>query len=178
MSANANSHGMSNIPEIVRQVLIPMFSKESQVGRSLKGKSKKFKQAFNRVLFNAIGKLRKKVDRGTLKNEDIRREIKELAKKTGTSVGQSQKAINVYLKYYCILTNKPIEIIRELDCPIDRAIISKFGKGKEKMIRLKNMDFKSYLELQNRLEKEGNGIRLKPDIEIYDKKRIKEFLGQ
>jgi histone H3/H4 len=147
-----------------------------QVDRSLKGKSKEFKQAFKRALFSAINRLRKKADRKTLKNEDIRKEIKELARKTGASVGQSQKGINVYLKYYCILTNKPKKIIRELDCPLDSTIISKFGKGQEK-IRLKDMRFTSYMKFQNRLEKEGNGIRLKPDIEIYDKKRIKKFLG-
>jgi hypothetical protein len=86
-------------------------------------------------------------------------------------------AINVYLKYYCILTNKPEEIIRELDCPLDSGIIKKFGERFEKIATLGDINFNLYMKFQNHLEKEGNGVRLKPDIEIYDKKRIKEFLG-
>lgn len=167
---------MKDISEIVKQVLTPMFYKETQLGRSLGKKDKEFKNALKNALFISINKLREKADNGTLKNEEIRKEIKELSEKTGVTIGQSQKVINVYLKYYCILTNKPEEIIRELDCPLDSGIINKFGKGYEKLIRLKDMGFNSYVEFQNRLEKEGNGIRLKPDIEIYDKKRIKEFL--
>jgi hypothetical protein len=159
--------------EIVKQVLVPMFCKEAQLGRSLRRKDKEF----NNALFASINRLREKADNGVLKNDDVRNEINELSQKFGVSVGQSQKAINVYLKYYCILTNKPEEIIKELDCPLDSGIISEFGRGHEKKIRLKNMGLESYLEFQNRLEKKGNGIRLKPDIEIYDKKRIKEFLG-
>jgi len=164
---------MRNISEIVKQVLIPMFYKESQVARSLRKKDKEF----NNALFISINKLRGKADNNTLKNEDIRNEIAKLSEKTGASIGQSQKVVNVYLKYYCILINKPEEIIRELDCPLDSGIISKFGKGYEKMIRLRDMDFNRYVEFQNRLEQEGNGIRLKPDIETYDERRIKKFLG-
>ena len=39
------------------------------------------------------------------------------------------------------------------------------------------MDFVVYEFLQEQLEKIGNGIRLKPDIETHDRKRIEGFLS-
>jgi hypothetical protein len=156
----------NKVMEMVRQVLVPMFYKESQIGRSLNRGKRKFKKA----LFDSIAKLRKKADNGTLRNVDIRREIKKLSQKTKKSIGQSQKVINVYLKYYCVLTGKPLKIIRELDCPLDSRILSKFESRK---LRLKSLeDFKVYKKIQKNIEKEGKGIRLMPDIKIYDERRI------
>lgn len=164
---------MKDISEIVKQVLVPMFCKESQLDRSLGGKDKKV----NKALLISIKKLRNKADKGTLKNRDIRKGIAQLSEKTKASAGQSQKVINVYLKYYCVLTNKPQRIIRELDCPLDGKIMSKFGEKGLRKIPLKRMGFETYVAWQNHLEKEGKGFRLKSDIETYDKERLNSFRG-
>ena len=162
--------------EIVKQVLIPIFYKEDQLGRSLRENNKKFKIE----LSNSILELAKLSDENRLKNKDIRTKIKEVSKKSGVSIGQAQKTINVYLKYYCILTKKPIETIEELDCPLDSMIMSKF---KSKILNLKKVslkkmnDFNTYVAWQNRLEQAGNGLRLGVDIETYDKERLKQFFS-
>jgi hypothetical protein len=162
--------------EIVKQVLIPMFYKEDQLGRSLRENNKRFKVE----LSNAILQLARLADEKRLKNKDIRTTIKEVSRKSGVSIGQAQKTINVYLKYYCILTKKPIEIIKELDCPLDSMIMTKF-KSKAlnlKKASLKGMtDFDTYIAWQNHLEQVGNGLRLKADIETYDKERLKQFFS-
>lgn len=172
--------------ETVKQVMVPMFYKEAQMGRSI-GRGA---QTFKRELFNSIMTLRCKVDDGTLKNQNIRREIRELAKRTSVSVGQAQKVINVYLKYYCLLRDIT-NLIVELDCPVDSGIIKAVlnqpsikGKHGPKSFanlhgatRLKNIDYPTYIFLQERLENMGSGVRLQRDIQSYDKKRIENFLS-
>ena len=183
--------------ETVKRVLVPMFYKESLVGLSI-GKGNR---AFKAELFNSILQLAEKVDNATLTNQDIREKIREIVKETNVSVGQAQKVINVYLKYYCILRDKA-GLIKELDCPIDEGIAELVWKGlstEEKedlgnclglqeigaslnftffkeITKLKNMDYRLYEILQEQLEKIGSGIRLKPDLEIYDKGRIEGFV--
>jgi len=160
--------------ETIRQVLIAMFYKESQLGRSIRQKN----FDFNKNLFEACIELSQKADNLTLTNNDIREKIKDISNKTGVSIGQAQKVINVYLKYYCILTKKPTSIIKELDCPLDSQIMSRFKRKDLMKFSLKDMkNFDDYVAWQNRLKEIGKGIRLKPDIEIYDKKRIKLFLS-
>ena len=106
-----------NSLEIVKQVMIPAFYNESQMGRSLRSNNKLVKK----VLFETIMGLLKKVDNNTLRNHDIREGIKYVAQKADVSVGQSQKVINVYLKYYCILHGDE-HLIKELDCPLGSII--------------------------------------------------------
>lgn len=161
------------LTETVKKVMIPMFYNESQIGRSLKKRFPKFKKE----LFYSILELIEKADKGTLTNEDIRKKIKEVSERAKVSIGQSQKVINVTLKYYCILTNKPKEVIKELDCPLDSLIMSENKTKNLKRVALKDMTFEDYIKWQNHLEKLGDGIRVKPDIETYDKKRIKLFLS-
>lgn len=156
----------------IKEVLIPMFYKESQIGRSVGKNNIKFK----RKLFDTIIKLIVKADNLKLENKHIRNAIKNLSEETDVSIGQAQKVINVYLKYYCILTDKPSYIIKELDCPLDSKIMSGFDKNKPKNYRLKNFkNFNDYVSWQNYLEFKGNGIRLKADIIAYDKERINSF---
>ena len=61
---NVNPSSMEDTSEIVKQVLIPMFYKEAQLGRSLRRKYKEF----NKALFASINRLREKADNETLKN--------------------------------------------------------------------------------------------------------------
>jgi hypothetical protein len=158
--------------EIVRTVLIPMFYKEAQLGRSLRANNIAFKK---QVVTSCI-ELANKADKGTLKNEDIRKEIKIISTNTKATIGQTQKIINVYLKYYCILTKKPLELIKELDCPLDSQSMKANIYAGLTIYKLKNFNnFDEYVNWQNHLESKGNGIRLSPDIEAYDKKRIEKF---
>jgi hypothetical protein len=175
--------------EIAKQVLVPMFYKESQLGRSVRENDAASKVNFKRELFNSILELVRKVDRGTLTNSDIREKIRKLANGTGVAVGQAQKVVNVYMKYYCLLKEKK-NLWEELDCPIDSGIAKavwenlspedKEGLKKQyrlpqegiplrffffNITKLQNITHPIYEFLQVQLEKMGNGIRLKPDIE-------------
>ena len=164
---------MEDYFETVRQVLIPMFFKEAQLGRSLREDNPEMRKQ----VFRACLELANKADNGTLKNVDIRNKILEVSENAKCSIGQAQKIINVYLKYYCILTKKPSEIIRELDCPLDSQIMSKYqtsGVWKMSLKEMTNIDW--YNAWQKRMEFIGNGIRLSPDIKTYDKQRIQLFL--
>jgi len=147
-------------------VLVPMFDKESQLGRSFGKKGRP--SNFNRELFNLLQILRKKVDNNTIRNNTIRNSIKRLSKKTGASIGQSQKVINVYLKVYCFIKNKPNKIIKELDCPLDSTTM----KGEKTMRGLGN--FKEYEYFQKTFENRNNGIRILEDMK-YDRKRLERY---
>ena len=165
---------MEDYFQIVRQVLIPMFYKEAQLGRSLRADNQEMKKQ----VFNSCLELADQADIGTLKNEDIRNKIVEISKNAKCSIDQVQKIINVYLKYYCILTKKSPEIIKELDCPLDSQIMSKYqipGLWKYSLRELN--DFGRYVAWQKRLESIGNRIRLHPDIKTYDSQRIKLFFN-
>lgn len=163
---------MEDYFETVRQVLIPMFFKEAQLGRSLREDNPEMKKQ----VFNSCLELANKADNGTLRNEDIRNKIVEVSKNAKCSIGQTQKIINVYLKYYCILTKKPPEIIKELDCPLDSQIMSKYRTSGLWKYSLRELtDFSRYIAWQKRLEFIGNGIRLSPDIKTYDIERIRLF---
>ena len=130
------------------------------------------KDGYKSNLKKIIGKLIDKIDNNAITNTDIRNSITELKENCGISIGASQKAINVYLKYYCIVANKENEILKELDCPIDSSIITFLRKHNEfKKISLKNLDdLKEYEKIQNKLEKEYT-MKILADIELYDKKK-------
>ncbi len=163
---------MEDYFEIVRQVLIPMFYKEAQLGRSLREDNPEMKKQ----VFSSCLELANKADKGTLKNEDIRNKIVEISKNAKCSIGQTQKIINVYLKYYCILTKKSPEIIKELDCPLDSQIMAKYQTSGLWKYSLRELnDIGRYIAWQKRLELIGCGIRLSPDIKTYDSQRIKLF---
>jgi len=195
---------MNEVPyiEIVKQVLVPMFHKESLLGRSTKGNDRMIKLAFKKRLFDTILGLVEKVEKGTLSNIDVRSGICRLAEETHVTIGHAQKVINVYLKYYCVLRGKQ-NLIEELDCPIDSGIVkhvwkqltpenkadiqNRLGLAQHgfrlnwmffsEITRLNKLDFLAYELLQERLEKLGNGIRLSDDFEIYDKQRIAKYLS-
>ena len=160
---------INNMKGKSKDILVASFYKETQVGRSISSSNKQGKKInpkyFKRKLLHSIIKLRKLVDNKTIKNLDIRNEIKNLSDKTGASIGQSQKVINVYFKFYCLFLNSPLKIIRELDCPLDSTTMEK----KQKMKNL--IDIEGYKEWQNKFEKEF-GIRLLRDGE-YDSNRMK-----
>ena len=196
---------MNDVPyiEIVKQVLVAMFHKESQLGRSAKNNDDMAKLAFKKRLFDTILSLVEKVDTETLTNIDVRSGIRRLAEEADVTVGQAQKVINVYLKYYCVLRDKQ-SLIKELDCPIDSGIVKHVWKQLtledkvdienrlslaqhgvklnwiffSEISRLNKLDLLTYELLQKRLEEMGDGIRLLVDFEIYDKERIAKYLSK
>lgn len=164
--------------KVVREVMIPMFYKETQLARSIRNISKQEKLEFKKELFKAILELADRVDKSTLKNNHVREKIKNLSDNTSGTIGQAQKVINVYLKYYSILTGKKNELLRELDCPLDSKVMSRYERqlGLKRM-SLKNMDdMHTYETWQNGLKKTGRGLRISPDLQTYDPERIREYL--
>jgi len=152
--------------EKIKLSLLTEFANATQIYRRTipKNKKKPYKENLKRLIKELI----EKVDNNSIKNNDIRASILELSEKVGISVGASQKVINVYLKFYCVLGNKPKAIIKELDCPIDSFVIK---ENKLKKISLKNIFLKDYTEMQNILEKRY-GIRLLADVQAWDDKKI------
>ena len=151
---------------VEKDVLIPELAKASQVGRSLCFDLEN-KKKFNKILMESIQRLRKLVDRKKITNNKIRREILNISGKTGASIGQAQKTVNVYLKVYCMIREESDDIMRELDCPLDSTIM----KGKPTMRGLKNVE--EYIEWQKKFEG-GGKARILGDLK-YDFKRLKEF---
>jgi hypothetical protein len=151
-----------------KNILVASFYKETQVGRSI-GLSKKKRLNFSRELLKSIIKLRKLVDNEKITNTDIRNEIRKLSERARVSIGQSQKVINVYLKFYCLFLGKPEKILKELDCPLDSTTMGK----KQRMKYIRTMS--EYIEWQRGfLTEENFNIRLLKDRE-YDENRIKLF---
>ena len=129
-----------------------------------KEKKEKYQQNLKKIIIDLIIK----IDSGTLKNEDIRGKIKKLAEIADVSIGAAQKTINVYLKFYCIVSNKSDDILKELDCPID----SKVQKNNPlKRISLKDINFDNYVNMQNILEKKYD-LSIIADFEAYDESKV------
>ncbi len=150
--------------EMVKNSLLTVLCNATGIfRRTVDPKDKEFKIKLEKT----ITKLRKQVNLGSIKNGDIRRAIKELSSATGYSVGASQKPINVYLKFYAVLSSRK-NILRELDCPIDSYVIKKNGL---KRISLKKLNFEDYEEMQNTLYKKYNGTRILADILSWDIKK-------
>lgn len=132
--------------------------------------SKKEKNIFDENAKNIIKDLISKVDSNQIKNFDIREAIIKLSELSGFKdrVGASQKVINVYLKYYCVVGNKSEEIIKELDCPIDSLVRKKYQLGN---ISIKNITFKNYIDCQNVIEEKFK-IRVMADVPAYDEIKV------
>lgn len=184
---------------VVKQTMVAIFYGGSQIGRSIKGIPPNNRIQFKKALLASIMDLTNEADKGTLKNKTIRKEIAKLSKMPRISVGQAQKVVNVYLKFYCILKEQD-KLIVELDCPIDSGIAEKVWEGMSKEDRTKffeiydmkapldkkfykqeteltNLKYPVYLFLQRQLQKTGKGVRVSCDIETYDKKRIQGFVS-
>ncbi len=168
MADKEYDENIEKMRENFMDIIVASFYKETQVNRSIHSSIRDGRSIdvdkYKRLLLYSIRGLRKLVDNLTIKNSDIRKEIKKLSEETGVSIGQSQKVVNVYLKFYCLLKNCKVEIIKELDCPLDSTTMEK----KQKMKNVLSMD--EYIDWQNKFEKEF-GIRLLRDNE-YDLNRM------
>jgi hypothetical protein len=132
--------------------------------------SKEEKKNFDKNAIDIIKDLISKVDSNQIKNADIRDAIKKLSELSGFKdrVGSSQKVINVYLKYYCVVANKSEEIIKELDCPIDSRVRKEY---RLEDISIKNMTFNDYTNYQNVIEARYK-IRVIADVYAYDEIKV------
>lgn len=152
-----------------KKVFLAIIIKETMVDRSLgsTGFSKSKREKFKQAIEVAVNKLTDSVDRNKIKNRDIRKQIMLVCKKTGASVGQAQKVINTYLKFYCFISDKR-KALKELDCPLDSTTMNR----KQKMKDVKKKDYGRYQEAFEA----KHGLRILEDLE-YDRKRIKETFG-
>jgi hypothetical protein len=80
-------------------------------------------------------------------NENVlRNSIIELANQFSISIGQSQKPINVILKFHYYLNNiNNNDIKKQLDCPIDKIILKELGFTN---LSLNAIDLEQYNKLQ------------------------------
>jgi hypothetical protein len=113
--------------------------KNNNNGRSLR--------EFKICLFTKLENLVSSIETNQFNENILLAAITELATEFDISIGQSQKAINVILKYhfYSIGINNN-EIKRSLHCPIDSKILSILGINN---LRLNAIDMERYLEIQN-----------------------------
>lgn len=163
---------VEDLRRLAKDTLLVMLYGESQIGRSISAYDKKDntfnKEKFKKIVLEETRRLGDMVDNKTLTNKAIRDAILDLSEKGGVTIGHAQKILNVYLKYYSLLTGSPPEIISELDCPLDGIIMN----HKERIMNIQT--FEKYLKYQDRFEK--NGIRLIEDKK-YDEQKISNFIS-
>ena len=82
---------------------LTILSNATQVYRRTIPKSKK--EEYKAVLKRVIKNLVEEADNDSLDNQKIRQSIIDLSDRIRISIGASQKVINVYLKFYCVLGN-------------------------------------------------------------------------
>jgi len=126
----------------------------TQIARSVaktldEGKLREFKIA----VFQKVNNLTERMDKGELSEEDIVDSIDSLCSQFGVSFGQSQKPINVMLKYHFYLTRRwDARSKTVLHCPIDSGVFDRLG---EKGMSLASLDKNKYLELQKEIAEKG-----------------------
>ena len=171
MSRKDTKQEIENLRRSAKDTLLVMIYEESQIGRSIssyvgKSMAKEKSEKFKNLLIEEARNLRTMVDNKTITNQIIRSSILELSKNSSLPIGHAQKVLNVFLKYYCLMTGSPIEVISELDCPLDSTTM----EYKEK---IKNIDtMEKYTNWQDRFDELE--IRLLNDLK-YDEQRLREF---
>lgn len=150
--------------ENVKASLLAVLCNATQIYRKTIKKNQK--EAYKLKLREIIIGLTKKVDNNTITYEDILKAIIRLRKHCD-SIGAAQKPINVYLKFYSVISNKDDRILKELHCPIDSFVIHKNGLNK---ISLSSLDLPEYVKMQETLQKRYR-MRILADIEAWDKRK-------
>jgi len=141
------------------------------IGKTYKKDPEKLKD-FKYKLFKKIEILINLMDKEKLKNKKIRQEIKDLASECNVSVGQSQKCINVILKYHFLLNYNNPKVKKELDCPLDSLILKELGVKK---IFLNKMNFEKYTDYQNAIESKLKQNQYKLDFDdFWDNQNLKK----
>ena len=96
------------------------------IGKTFKSNRMKLK-TFKKELFKEVVNLTSRMERNILKEKDIIVSIERISKSCKISFGQSQKAINVLLKYHYYLYKRFLKdrVKVELHCPLDSFILDK-----------------------------------------------------
>ncbi|OQA67604.1 MAG: hypothetical protein B6D44_01065 [Ignavibacteriales bacterium UTCHB2] len=117
---------------------------------------------FKIQLFNKIESLTDLIDTSAFNETELINHITELANYFSISIGQSQKAINVILKYHYHLTRiNNNEIKRALHCPIDSKILAVLEINN---LSLNAIDIERYLEIQNTISQR---IEYRVDFDVH-----------
>jgi len=104
---------------------------------------------FKIQLFSKIENLTSLIEANAFTENELINSIVDLANHFSISIGQSQKAINVILKYHYHLSRmNNNDIKRILHCPIDSKILEVLGIIN---LRLNAINLEKYLEIQNRI---------------------------
>ena len=121
-------------------------------------------------LFKEVSKLTRKMDTNVITERILLNSITRLSNEFNISIGQSQKAINVILKFHFHLSNKYNKRIKKiLHCPIDSKILAELN---EKKLRLNKIDITTYLYLQKKI---SNLEEYRIDYDIHwDKQHLSE----
>ncbi|MDR1146780.1 MAG: hypothetical protein LBK71_11695 [Verrucomicrobiales bacterium] len=167
---------LNKIYESELKVFIITLIQSSQLFRSLGAKRKKLselaKKELKRKLLDFSIELIKEADSGTLKNSKIHKKIEELTKINKLiSFGRAQKALNIVLKSYCIITRKKQGILRELDCPLDSRTMKHCGIPENRLLDVEKNDYLCY---QKKFEEEE--LRIFEDYKAYNENRINKFI--
>ncbi|HQI40320.1 MAG TPA: hypothetical protein PK665_04435 [Ignavibacteriaceae bacterium] len=102
------------------------------------------------------------IDTSAFNETELINHITELANYFSISIGQSQKAINVILKYHYHLTRiNNNEIKRALHCPIDSKILAVLEINN---LSLNAIDIERYLEIQNTISQR---IEYRVDFDVH-----------
>lgn len=119
------------------------------IGRTLKRNHRGTTADYKRSLFRKLERLTACMDNKSLTEAQIVRAIRSLAAEFDISIGQSQKAINVILKYHFYLSAKQNKKMRKvLHCPVDRITLRGL---KWKKISLNNLEIKEYRNIQRKI---------------------------
>lgn len=123
---------------------------------------------FKICLFSKLENLINLIETNQFNENTLLNSITDLANEFGISIGQSQKAINVILKYhYHSAQINNDEMKRHLHCPIDSVILEKLGIAN---LRLNTIDLETYIGLQNRIS-ESSQFRVDFD-DIWDRQHL------
>jgi hypothetical protein len=129
---------------------------------------------FKRLVFDSadeiIGVLEKNIS--IFDENFISKKIENVAINSGATIGQAQKAINVLLKNYFILSNKQNKtILEKLHCPIDSVVLN--GLGYEKKTNLTKLNtINEYNQIQKLIQNETHNTKIEFD-NIWDLQHLK-----
>ena len=138
------------------------------IGKTIGSRKKKDKLIqFKTDLFKQLEQLIFRLDKGTLKEHNIVTSIGYLSKRHKISIGQTQKPINVILKYHYYLSAGKRQNKKVFHCPLDSVILESIG---QKSLSLAKMDKEKYIEIQDKIQSKC------PFRIEYDKKWDMKFL--
>ena len=151
--------------DLIKSSLLTVLCNATQIYR--RTITHKQKKRYQHKLKQIITKLTKKIDNESITNKDIRNSIIDLSRFCD-SIGASQKAINVYLKFYSVMSDKKDPILKELDCPIDSFVIK---ENKLDKILLNKLNLQNYEQMQDKLKQKYRGMKILADVKAWDSKK-------